>query len=151
MAEGSAQPPRRMAPDGQVAASAPVRAHARLKPHGPLGRLCLAGPTPVSVRGLRGEADPPRGSPSFFIVALEKSTGGCKAMRRRSGAGGKEAIREQWRLGEEKGAVDSVATVTLWWSWSRAGEETEGLQGSPPAQPGVVSAHLHESSRRTPT
>lgn len=40
---------------------------------------------------------------------------------------GKEAIREQWRLGEEKWAVLSVATVTLWWSWSWAGEEPEAL------------------------
>lgn len=61
--------------NGEVSTSPLAWAHTRFKPHGPLGRLCIPGPTAMSMRGPRGEAHLPQGSPSFSNVASGKTDG----------------------------------------------------------------------------
>lgn len=67
--------PLETALSGEGSASPLARAHAQLKARGPLGRSCVAGPSPMSMRGLRGEAHPQRGSAISSIVALENMDG----------------------------------------------------------------------------
>lgn len=61
--------------NGEGSASPLAQAHVQLKAHRPLGRLCVAGLFPMSMKGLRGEAHPQEDGPIFSIIALRKMDG----------------------------------------------------------------------------